>query len=255
MEIVNKNNNLPLVICKNEQICTTSIDMANKFNKEHSDILIIINTLECPDSFRRNNFIQITQDDKEGYYLITRSGFSLAAMSFNDKEGIQWKIKYIESFDKMERLIKTSLNKRSEQDWIRVRTQSILPQRQKTDIIQKFIEYAKKQGSKGAHHYYENIQKMEYDALFEGGYKHLNLLSSYFKTSTALKDLLNIDQLFTLANADKIAEKALQEGMDLGLHYKKEIFPRAKEKVLAFVDLIGKDKVVLDNNLLPSSNQ
>ena len=39
-------------------------------------------------------------------YLLTRDGFSLLVMGFTGKEALQWKLKYIEAFNKMEEYIK-----------------------------------------------------------------------------------------------------------------------------------------------------
>ena len=39
-------------------------------------------------------------------YLLTRDGFSLLVMGFTGKEALQWKLQYIEAFNKMEEQIK-----------------------------------------------------------------------------------------------------------------------------------------------------
>lgn len=39
-------------------------------------------------------------------YLMNRDGFTLLAMSFTGKEALQWKLKYIAAFNKMEELLK-----------------------------------------------------------------------------------------------------------------------------------------------------
>ena len=40
-------------------------------------------------------------------YLLTRDGFSLLVMGFTGKEALQWKLQYIEAFNKMEEMIKS----------------------------------------------------------------------------------------------------------------------------------------------------
>ncbi len=145
-------------------------------------------------------------------------------------------------FIQCENTLKKLLSRQSKIDWKTARDRSILPQIEKTDTIKVFVEYAYAQGSKSAHTYYENIQKMEYNALFEGGYKHLKFLSEAFPNTKTLKDLLSVNQLFTLINADMIAEKALNDGMGLKMDYH-DIFQLAKKRVLDFVDLVGKSPI------------
>lgn len=44
-------------------------------------------------------------------YLLTRDGFSLIVMSFTGEKAFNWKIKYIEAFNKMEEMLKDQNNK------------------------------------------------------------------------------------------------------------------------------------------------
>lgn len=238
---------LPKIIRKDDQLWTTSLDVAEKFGKRHNNVVRAIKNLDIPNDFQLHNFEQLTRKIPGGdqeYYIISRDGFSLLAMGFTGKEAIQWKIKYIDAFNELERFAKKELAKRSNQNWIAARTQGIIPQREKTDVIKEFVEYAIGQGSKNANRYYLLIQEMEYNSLFEGGYKHLKLLASYYGESKTLKDLLNTNQLITLANADRIAEKAINEGMKKGMFYK-DIFKLAKERILNFASLIGIDQVLI----------
>ena len=151
-------------------------------------------------------------------------------------------------FYQCESALKKLSSQQNKLDWKAARGRSIRPQLEKTDTIKIFVEYAYAQGSKSAHTYYENIQKMEYNALFEGGYDHLKLLSMAFPNIKTLKDLLSENQLFTLINADMIAEKALKDGMNSRMDYH-DIFKLAKKRVLDFVELIGKSPIFdLQNN-------
>lgn len=243
--------NLPQIIHRNEQFWTTSLDMVEKFEKNHKIIIALIKNLKCSKSFIESNFrLIISQDPEvENYYLISRDGFSYIALGLKGEKAEQWRMKYIERFKSMERIIKRALSQQASKNWIEARVQSIIPQKQKTDVIQRFVEYAIAQGSKNPKKYFLLIQEMEYNSLFEGGYKHLKMLAGYFNKSKILKDLLNINQLFTLINADRIVEKTFDEGMKSEIFYK-DIFKLAKQKVLAFADLIGKDQISFEKPLL-----
>ena len=69
-----------------------------------------IKQLEIPEDFNLRNFAEITYEDDRGRkqpaYLMTRDGFVLLAMGFTGKRAMEWKIKYIEAFNKMEKALK-----------------------------------------------------------------------------------------------------------------------------------------------------
>lgn len=56
-------------------------------------------------------FVESTYQNSRGKtykcYLMNRDGFSLLAMGFTGKEALQWKLKYIEAFNKMEETLKS----------------------------------------------------------------------------------------------------------------------------------------------------
>lgn len=159
-------------------------------------------------------------------------------------------------FIKCEKMLKRILSHQNSLEWKQARAQSVFPQLQKTDTIKVFTEYAVKQGSQGCVSrpctYFDNTQRMEYDALLEGGHKHLKLLTKEFPQIKILKDFLTTQQLATLMNADLIVEKALIEGMKKEMFYK-DIFQLAKQRVLSFAELVGKTPVIFSG--LPELKQ
>jgi len=157
-------------------------------------------------------------------------------------------------FIQCEKTLKKLYLRQANIEWKIARTQSILPQLEKSDTIKIFVEYVEAQGSTHAKTYYMNIQKMEYNALFEGGYKHIKFLSLAFPNLKTLKDLLNTKQLFIVANADMIVEKVLKEGMGKGMGYK-DIFKLAKERITIFAAVIGQTPILPTESMLPEPIQ
>jgi len=93
------------------QVTTTSTQVAEHFNKRHDTVLRAIRNLleEMPEGYRRNFAEVITEytNGKGGTqqgpaYRMTRDGFTLLAMGFTGKEALQWKLAYIDTFNKME---------------------------------------------------------------------------------------------------------------------------------------------------------
>lgn len=91
--------------------------VANDFGKRHCDVLRDIENLidgvegtqNCVDLFIESQYQH--PQNKQWYkeYLLTRDGFSLLVMGFTGKEALQWKLKYIEAFNKMEETIKQAV--------------------------------------------------------------------------------------------------------------------------------------------------
>lgn len=91
------------------QVVVSSRQVAEKFGKLHKDVLEgIRNILAAENSATK--FYQESTHEYRGQrfpeYLMNRDGFTLLAMSFTGKEALQWKLKYIAAFNKMEELLK-----------------------------------------------------------------------------------------------------------------------------------------------------
>ena len=149
----------------------------------------------------------------------------------NSERVVDFKERLASDFVKMKSFI-TDLKERQQQpDWIETRKTGKVSRRQATDTIDSFIEYATNQGSKSPDKYFTNISKMENAALF--------ILTCKFKN---VRDVLDGQQLQTIAVCDQIVAKALRDGMKEGMFYK-DIFQEAKKEVLKFVELIGASTV------------
>ena len=108
-----KMNNLIKVLNKDGQLVVTSRQVARDFEKRHGDVLEKIDSLVDEMNSAENSvqyFIKDGYRDRSGKsnreYLLTRDGFSLLAMGFTGAKALQWKLEYIEAFNKMEQTIK-----------------------------------------------------------------------------------------------------------------------------------------------------
>lgn len=85
---------------------TTSLIVAQAFEKEHRDVLRAIRDLPCPDSFRLRNFTQSSyqndQKKEQPMYLVTRKGFALLGMGFTGEKATRFKEQFIAAFNQME---------------------------------------------------------------------------------------------------------------------------------------------------------
>ena len=96
-----------LIQAHGRNLWTTSMMIAAKFGKRHSDVIRAIAKLECPGEFSLRNFALRDYIDERGKlqksYDISRDGFSLLGMGFTGKAAAKWKVQFIEAFGTLER--------------------------------------------------------------------------------------------------------------------------------------------------------
>ena len=86
----------------------SSLDIAEKFDKRHSNVMRLIkrHLSELPEDFNGLNFEPVEYTDEKGEkrpaYLLTRDAFSLLVMGFTGSAALAWKLRYIEAFNAME---------------------------------------------------------------------------------------------------------------------------------------------------------
>lgn len=104
---------------KNGKILASSRDVAEKFGKEHSKVRRSIQALQKDVANFGEMFVQSYYEDaygrKQEEYFMDRDGFSLLVMGFTGKKALEWKLKYIDAFNKMEEKLKTSATLTSEE--------------------------------------------------------------------------------------------------------------------------------------------
>lgn len=90
-------------------IITTTLRIAELFEKHHKNILRDVEKLkqQLPKEFNELNFGRVdytdTKGEKRPMYTLTRDAFSLLVMGFTGEKALQWKLKYIEAFNAMEK--------------------------------------------------------------------------------------------------------------------------------------------------------
>ncbi len=102
-----------LVIMKDQQAVTTSLQVAEVFGKNHRDVLEAIqNKISSAENSVQYDsmFAQGEYKDKSGkrnkMYYMNRDGFTFIAFGFTGKKADEFKLKYIEAFNNMEKAIK-----------------------------------------------------------------------------------------------------------------------------------------------------
>lgn len=98
-----------LVKVENNQIVTDSRSVAEHFGKQHKNVLQTIENLAAENPATKFLFQKATFENRGKQYpmyLMNRDGFSLLVMGFTGAKALEWKLKYIEAFNAMERKLK-----------------------------------------------------------------------------------------------------------------------------------------------------
>lgn len=100
MELVKYDNSL-------NQIVVSSRDVAESFEKRHDNVMRDIDKLQKDVLNFEEMFQESSYEDSYGRnqkcYLMNRDGFSLLAMGFTGQKALDWKLKYIEAFNALEK--------------------------------------------------------------------------------------------------------------------------------------------------------
>ncbi|MCF2624184.1 Rha family transcriptional regulator [Ligilactobacillus salivarius] len=102
-----------LVIMHDQQAVTTSLVLAEVFDKKHKNVIQTIsskiNSAENSAQYKKM-FAESTYTDRSGkqnkMYYLNRDGFTFIAMGFTGRKADEFKLKYIDAFNKMEEQIR-----------------------------------------------------------------------------------------------------------------------------------------------------
>ena len=112
-----------LVIMHDKQAVTTSLKVAEVFEKEHRVVMKSIRNLTAQNYAVKKMFVEDSylnsRNQQQPMFYMDRDGFTLLAMGFTGSKAMEFKLKYIDAFNKMETYIKDnsaklSTNKRLE---------------------------------------------------------------------------------------------------------------------------------------------
>ena len=234
-----------------------TLQIAQGFNRRHADLIKLIKRYEedfvefkskgvlNPLPFRK---VKVPNSDKPVTELLLNEeqALYLGTLFRNDKgKARDFKKKLVREFVRMKTWIQNSIQQSKSAEWLNVRNDGKIVYKQKTNIIEKFVNYAMAQGSTHARHYYENLAKMENSALF---FLEQNVHN--------VREVLTIKQLMQVSVADGVIERVLEECMEQNISYK-DCYTIAKERITALVAVIGKSKVIPYENdkLLEAHNE
>jgi phage regulator Rha-like protein len=222
-------------ICTNngKEVFTTTLVIAEGVGNQHYTVMNLIKSHSGTETLSSFEKRKVSRGGRPVEYAVlteVQATFLITLMR-NSEKVVEFKEKLTREFFRQRQLISELVRQQSDPNWQNVRKDGKAVYMQKTDVIKKFVDYATEQGSKNSRMYYANLAKMENNALFFLEQKYKNV-----------REILTIKQLMQVATADDVIEKALKEGMDKQLNYK-ECYKLAKDRIIAFAEIIGKSPV------------
>ena len=234
-----------LVFIKKEQVFTTSLVVAEVFEKRHDhvirDIEEIIRQLnlktapaiETPklgflknvdlnvsDMFKKSTYKVEGQTRRYPMYYLNRDGFTLLAMGFTGQKALMFKLAYIDAFNKME----TLLVERQTPEWQKLRTDSKISTRRLTDAIKNFlVPLAIEQGMNPAK---ESFLYSNYN----------RLINKCVCVKHNSRDLLTSTQIYELNKMSNIAGILIEKYAAKKIEYH-EIYFHVKDYLLDYVEI------------------
>lgn len=189
--------------------------------------------MEVQGRFSKTNLkLKNTDQATLEYFLNEQQAVFFGQLTRNSEISVKFKLNLTKEFFRMRGLPHGLNAHKSTEEWQATRIEGKAHRKGETEVIKKFVEYARSQGSENADKYYTNITKAENAALFVIAGKYQNL-----------RDMMSSKQLFQIACADQLVEKALTDGMARDLPYK-DVFQLLKSEVQKFGALMGKSDII-----------
>lgn len=216
VEIVGKRNE--------EILTTTSRKIAEKFNKDHKEIIYAIEGQKDAEGKTKHSglvdqLIQGGELHPEKYFIldeyvsrgkaykeyqITRDGFSLLVMGFSGVEAMRWKLDYIKAFNAMESELKRIYTER--QQWQIERDKGVVIRHILTDTIK--MKIADSPNKKFA---YPNYTKLIYKTMFGKTMKELQ--DQYgVKGKESIRDYVTADELKQIESMEMLVSSLINCG-------------------------------------------
>ncbi|MDD6133269.1 MAG: Rha family transcriptional regulator [Selenomonadaceae bacterium] len=148
-----------LVEVRNQQVVASSKQVAEHFGKRHDKLFFEIGRMYGElvadkegvaqngghPMFYLNEYVHPQNKQTYQEYLMNRDGFSLLVMGFTGKKALEWKLKYIEAFNAMEKQLREQTKPKTQLDILVESAKALQEQERRLARTELDIEDIKKQ--------------------------------------------------------------------------------------------------------------
>lgn len=130
-----------LVFKNNDQVVTSSRNIARDFDKQHKHVLDAIDEIKgvaenSADLFYETTYIHEQNKQEYRQYLMNRDGFTLLVMGFTGKQAMKFKLDYMNAFNRMEQQLQQPNSRK-------LLLETALEHEKKIETIQSDVNYLK----------------------------------------------------------------------------------------------------------------
>ena len=220
-----------LVFIKKDKVFTTSLKVAEVFEKRHNNVIRDIeNAISNLLKFEhvKKSFVKSSYKDAKGemrpMYYLNRDAFSFVVMGFTGAKAAEWKWNYIQAFNKMEDALNKLLAERQTPEWQSARLDVKIATRKMNDAIKNFlIPLALKQGmdEKKKNHFFNNYNR---------------LINKCVGVKADSRDILTAEQLFEMKKMSNIAGTLIEKSAAQEIDYH-EIYFNVKDYLKKYAEI------------------
>ena len=193
-----------------ERAVTSSVKVAEVFEKEHKNVLRDIEQLKKDVLNFEPMFLEDSYQDSYGRnqkcYLMNRDGFALLAMGFTGEKALKFKADFISAFNSMENELKRIYEER--QQWVIEREKGKLVRHILTDTIKMKVS-----DSPHKKFMYPNYTKLIYKTLFGKSFDDLKSLYGV-KPKESVRDYLTSEELKEVEQMEMLISSLINLGWD-----------------------------------------
>jgi len=138
---------------KNDQAVTSSLLVAEKFEKSHDNVLKAIRKI-LDDGIVKNDETSmfeettyVNEQNRQTYpmFLMNRDGFSLLVMGFTGKKAMQFKLDYIKAFNNMEAEIKSAMKPKTQLEILQISINQLVEQEHRLSNVERDVADTKRE--------------------------------------------------------------------------------------------------------------
>ena len=193
-----------LVFIQNEQAITTSLKVAEVFEKNHQHVMRDIRDLEkqIKDTSKFGQMFSATQyADKYGrfqpMYEMNFNGFALLTMGFTGEKALKFKLDYIAAFDAMKNKLIELLAERKSAEYLEVRNATKIGYKKLSATIhQVLVPLAREQGS-------NTDEKIFY-------INYARSINKWLGIKSKIRDKLPVGKLYEVEKMQSIADVSIK---------------------------------------------
>lgn len=208
-----------LVIMKDKKAVTTSLQVADAFEKQHKDVLEAIDnkiqSAENSADYKKmffEDFYLDSRNRKQRMYYMNRDGFSFIAFGFTGKKADDFKFRYIEAFNYMENHIKYHLMEAEDIMIETLQTQKEL--KKQISSVSEDVEELKKEVDLSRYQKSQLSNLVKRNVMDAVGGKSSNAYRELYRTAVA-EHWRAIKNHFGVASYEEIPKLRFDEAMEL----------------------------------------